>query len=88
MNGDTDNNTPWPNSVHTQGGSDEWWEVDLRREVNIATVVMWNRPDSCGSRLDGAAINIMDRNRNSIVKLYLSGERKQSFDVPYLRMTQ
>ena len=85
VNGDTDDNTPWPNSVHTKDGPDEWWEVDLRREVNIATVVMWNRPDCCGSRLDGAAINIMDANRNSIVKLDLSGERKQSFDIRSIR---
>nr|XP_055024019.1 fucolectin-like [Misgurnus anguillicaudatus] len=44
--------------THTVETSNPWWRLDLLDSYYISTVVITNRPDCCGDRLDGAEIRI------------------------------
>ncbi|XP_073715841.1 fucolectin-4-like [Misgurnus anguillicaudatus] len=44
--------------THTVETSNPWWRVNLLDSYYISTVVITNRPDCCGERLDGAEIRI------------------------------
>lgn len=56
------------NSVtHTALAESPWWEVDLRKEVAIDRMVIWNRTDGgAGARLAGAVVSILDSNRQVV----------------------
>src|SRR5262249_32738355 len=63
------NGTYWSGGqTHSQEGTpDPWWEVDLRREVPIESVVIWNRTDgNLGSRLDGFTLKVLDAKRRGV----------------------
>ena len=51
--------------THT-GGGPGWWRVDLDRLYKIFKVVIFNRVDCCGERIDGAEV------RNIIVYIFIS----------------
>ncbi len=40
--------------------SPAWWEVDLGASASISSVVIWNRTDCCGSRLDDFWVFVSD----------------------------
>ncbi|XP_033012061.1 uncharacterized protein LOC117050501 [Lacerta agilis] len=44
--------------THTQKEKDPWWYVDLGDEYAISTVLVKNRQDCCGNRLQGAEIRV------------------------------
>nr|XP_060628779.1 uncharacterized protein LOC132773554 [Anolis sagrei ordinatus] len=44
--------------THTNRDYEPWWYVDLGEEYAIATVVVKNRGDCCGERLQGAQIRV------------------------------
>jgi hypothetical protein len=50
------------NSVsHTKPGEDAWWEVDLREDVEIESVKVWNRTDGkLESRLSNFRVSVLD----------------------------
>ena len=54
--------------THTlEGTNDAWWEVDLGAELNIDSVVVWNRTDgNLGSRLNNFTLKVLDANRNVV----------------------
>lgn len=56
----------WQNFIHTSGGDVPWVEVDLGSTVRIHKVVVWNRQDCCQSRVVGAALSILDENREQV----------------------
>ncbi|XP_048338590.1 fucolectin-like [Sphaerodactylus townsendi] len=47
--------------THTNGELNAWWSVDLGREYAISLVVVKNRQDCCGKRLQGATIHVGHR---------------------------
>jgi len=80
INGNTADNEPWPNSVHTavKGG---WWEVDLGKSVNVKKVVVFNRPDCCQDRLSGAQLTLIDSHHRTVLTKTLTSKRKQVFNI-------
>lgn len=80
INGITNDNQPWPNSVHTavKGG---WWEVNLGRPVNVKKIVVYNRPDCCQDRLSGAQLLLIDREHRIVMTKTLTSARKQVFNI-------
>ena len=80
LDGNKDDNQPWPNSNHTQKGNNEWIEVDLNDEYIISRITLYNRPDCCQDRLNGAVMKLLDKNRKQIYPtISLTGERLQEF---------
>lgn len=80
VDGEKDDNQPWPNSNHTQNGSNEWIEMDLKDNHIISRVVLYNRPDCCQDRLNGAKLKLLDSNRQQVYPtISLTGERLQEF---------
>ncbi|XP_060134163.1 uncharacterized protein LOC118089697 [Zootoca vivipara] len=46
--------------THTQLDKEPWWHVDLGEQFAISAVVVKNRGDCCGKRLQGAEIRVGD----------------------------
>nr|XP_034980357.1 uncharacterized protein LOC118089697 [Zootoca vivipara] len=46
--------------THTQLDKEPWWHVDLGEQFAISAVVVKNRGDCCGERLQGAEIRVGD----------------------------
>src|SRR5580700_11345835 len=44
----------------TNADTNAWWEVDLGAPLTIASVVVWNRTDCCGSRLGDYWVFVSD----------------------------
>ncbi|KAG5858058.1 hypothetical protein ANANG_G00026060 [Anguilla anguilla] len=44
--------------IHTSGGDNPWWRVDLLQVYTITSVTITNRGDCCGERISGARILI------------------------------
>lgn len=56
------------NSVsHTNGGKDQWWEVDLKAEVPVDRIVVWNRTDGdTAARIKGYRVVLLDAKRQPV----------------------
>ena len=52
--------------THTVATANPWWEVDLAQVMAIEEVVVYNRTDSHGGRLDGFTLKILDGERNVV----------------------
>ncbi|XP_065256257.1 uncharacterized protein LOC135875191 [Emys orbicularis] len=46
--------------THTQCDHEPWWRVDLGSRQSVSTVIVKNREDCCGQRLEGAQIRVGD----------------------------
>lgn len=80
IDGNKEDTQPWPNSVHTQNGKNEWIEVDLKDEFSISRITLYNRPDCCQDVLNGAVMKLLDANKKQIYPtISLTGERLQEF---------
>jgi len=65
--GNTDGDYMAGSVSHTESnGTDPWWEVDLGRMASIEEVIVYNRTDSHGQRLDGFTLRILDAERNTV----------------------
>jgi hypothetical protein len=57
---------------HTSGQEDDpWWEVDLKEELAVEKVLVWNRTDggaAIGRRLDGFRVVLLDAKRQTVWK--------------------
>ena len=55
-------------TTHTKKENDPWWEVDLKQELSVDRIVVWNRTDSkdVGRRLDGFQIVLLDGDRQPL----------------------
>lgn len=68
IDGNSDGNYFQSNSVtHSKADStDPWWEVDLKGQLPIERIVVWNRTDGGAGimdRLKGAVVKVLDENR-------------------------
>ncbi|MCR9202161.1 MAG: right-handed parallel beta-helix repeat-containing protein [Planctomycetaceae bacterium] len=68
---------------HTESdGTDPWWEVNLGRTTDVEQVLIYNRTDSHGERLEGFTLKVLDAER----KVVFSRESlPQSAVVSFLR---
>jgi len=53
--------------THTNKEQSPWWSVDLRRTVAVCKVIVWNRTDCCGSRLNNFSVRVGDSKCGSTV---------------------
>ena len=83
INGQHDPRQKWPNSIHTKTSRDSWWELDLGKLVNVKKIVIYNRPDCCRDRLNGATVSLIDRDHNTVWTRTLNSNRIQTFPVKF-----
>jgi hypothetical protein len=81
INGQHDPRQKWPNSACTSSSAGGWWEVDLGKLVNVKKIIIYNRPDCCQDRLNGATVSLIDRNHNSVWSTTLNSNRIQKFNI-------
>jgi Carbohydrate binding module (family 6)/F5/8 type C domain len=46
--------------THTNGGNQEWWQVDFGASYSLQTINVWNRTDCCGDRLSNFYVLVSD----------------------------
>ena len=68
IDGNTDGRYARSKSVtHTATENNPWWEVDLKKSVQVETVRVWNRTDNrLQSRLAGYEVKLLDAKRNVV----------------------
>jgi putative heme-binding domain-containing protein len=55
--------------THTvENKANPWWEVDLGAEYAIESIVIYNRGDGLGQRLEGFTLMILDAKKNEVLK--------------------
>lgn len=68
---------------HTElNGTDPWWEVDLGRTAKMEQIVVHNRTDRQGERLDGFTLKILDAERKQV---YSQEDVPQSAFISFLQ---
>ena len=68
VDGTTDGDYTKHSVTHTaSAGADPWWEVDLGRSVEVEKIVLHNRTDSNGERLQGFTLQVLDAQRNVVL---------------------
>jgi hypothetical protein len=60
VDGSTDGNFANGSVTATNLDSNPWWQVDLGSSAIINSIVIWNRTDCCGSRLNGFWVFVSD----------------------------
>ncbi len=45
---------------------DEWWEVELDQDYDLAEIVVYNRANCCWDRITGVVVKALDADRNEI----------------------
>lgn len=76
----------WPNSNHTRRRGYQWVQVDLGSEKTITKIRVYNRPDCCRGRLNGAKLVIYGNGGTQDTKISpitLNSNRVQTFSVGY-----
>ncbi len=69
--------------IHTNQQADPWWMVELDQSYVISRIVVWNRRDCCGARLNGALVALLDSNQNSIKQFVIGHATNENvIDVP------
>lgn len=59
VDGSTDGQYWWTIAITNQN-NEAWWHVDLGSVKTIQSVILWNRTDCCGARLDNAHVFVSD----------------------------
>jgi hypothetical protein len=60
VDGNTDGSFPDGSVTATNADTNAWWQVDLGASAAVSSVVVWNRTDCCGSRLNDFWVFISD----------------------------
>jgi hypothetical protein len=60
VDGNTDGVYADGSLTHTLLDPNSWWQVDLGASATISSIVMWNRTDCCGFRLDDYWVFVSD----------------------------
>jgi hypothetical protein len=58
VDGRTDTNFKSGSCTHTARKRNPWWQVDLGKTMNVASLQIWNRGDCCGSRLSNFEVRV------------------------------
>lgn len=82
IDGNKHSNDMWPNSNHTDARGWEDVELDLKKDVDVKKVKIYNRPDGAKYRLKGAVVLLYNSKRELLNKPYtLSSGRIQTYNV-------
>ena len=68
--------------THTRTEANPWWEVDLGKGVGVEEVVVYNRTDSHGARLEGFTLKVLDADRKVV---FSKGNVPQAQVVSFLK---
>lgn len=68
--------------THTEPSSNPWWEVDLGAMVSIDEIVVYNRTDSHGVRLNGFTLKVLDGARSEV---FARANAPQASSVSFLK---
>lgn len=75
--------------THTASESNPWWEVDLGRMAAIDEIIVYNRNDGFGARLDGFSMKVLDSNRKVVfVKQEVPYAKRISFLKPGVKSAE
>ncbi len=65
IDGNTDGEYKKGSVAHANQQDDPWWEVDLKGELPVERIVVWNRAET-GDRLEGFRVVALDENRKLV----------------------
>ena len=83
VDGNTSGNWSDNSVTHTNGGAQEWWQVDLGSVQPIESIQLWNRTDCCSNRLSNFWLFVSDNEIvGSDVASILSDPDVSSFAYP------
>lgn len=89
---DGDVNGHWGNGsvMHTQGEPKPFWEVDLGKNYLVNEVIVHNRTDCCGERLDDFNIYVTPRPKDEIRdRIFPFAENEKNFaPAPFKRFSE
>jgi putative heme-binding domain-containing protein len=69
LDGNKDTSYGGGGQTHTQENTENpWWEVDLGDEYAIDAIVIYNRDDGLGNRLEGFTLTVLDSQRGEVWK--------------------
>jgi len=75
-------NQRWTNSNHTTWPGIQWIELDLKKDVDVRKLVIYNRPDCCQYRLNGANVLLYNNKRELVSDpIRLNSQRVQTHNV-------
>ena len=66
VDGNSDGDYRLGSVTHTAPSSNPWWEVNLGAMVSIDEIVVYNRTDSHGVRLNGFTLKVLDGARSEV----------------------
>lgn len=52
--------------THTDGGPNPWLQIDLGAPHTVDEIIVWNRRDDAGDRLEGFTLRLLDANQNLV----------------------
>ena len=52
--------------THTDGSSNNWWQVDLGADRSVERIVLYNRTDCCWERLSNFRVSVLDASGNEV----------------------
>jgi len=47
--------------THTKKTKNPWWYVDLQKDAAVSRVMVWNRSDCCGDKLNDFQVRVLDK---------------------------
>ena len=79
IDGKTDGDYSRNSVSHTKTGGEAWWEVDLRDEAEIESIVVWNRTDNnLESRLANFRVSVLDAEHKPVWEEAVASSPKPS----------
>ena len=82
IDGMKNDNQTWSNSNHTKSTGIQWVELDLHQDVSVSKITIYNRPDCCQYRLNGAVILLYNSKRERIHEpIKLNSGRVQHYPI-------
>jgi hypothetical protein len=81
-NGTKNDDQAWPNGCHTEKNGEQHVLLDFGKGVNVSKIVVYNRPDGCQERLQGATVECFKaecKREELALKWVCSAGRTQTF---------
>lgn len=66
IDGNTDGNYTHGSVTATNNDQQAWWQVDLEDAYRVDSIVLWNRTDCCGDRLNNFKVSVLDAAQNVV----------------------
>ena len=74
---------PWCSVTHTNNDASAWWEVDLKANSVVFSVVVFNRIDCCMDRLSNFDVIVKDQSHKVLKSFYerVGGREMMAYSV-------